>query len=211
LNEDGRPYLTEVGYTLWMFPRWFIDGFYRRFADSRCSAGMNFQGRMNPPCSSARLPLILHRSGHGFFCAGAWVDRSGTAFSFFEELGHYMAISMGLQNSQSAPTADDAERVNIPLSALHTASSIFRERTNTCAFETPRCVGFTGYAGNYDNQGREHSFLYLVLYYVQKGDTLRSYVQADEESGDDLLLRKYNWVRANIFRGMEFRDGGAPW
>lgn len=211
LSQEGRPYLAEAGQPLWWLPGWFINGFYQRYSTLKCSNGdWTDVGRTPAPCSSTRLPLIAMGTFRtAFVCGGAWVGRDGSAFTFWEELGHYAASNMGLQVNQPGPTAADASRVNISLGALQTAYSLFTERTGTCPTD-PRCRGFVGYAGNYESTSREHSFLYLVSYYVQKGTTLRSLISQDLAAGDNLLQRKYNWAKENLFRGLEYNDGGAP-
>jgi len=47
-----------------------------------------------------------------------------------------------------------------------------------------RWPGFTGYAGNYDTDGVQYSFIYPVFYYLTRGDDL--------STGNCLLQRKYN-------------------
>jgi hypothetical protein len=111
---------------------------------------------------------------------------------------------MGTDNSPPGPVEADAVRSHIPVSALQEAHSLFAERTGTCGGTVGRCSGFTGIANNYDSDGQEHSFIYLVYYYVSNGNQLREWVIQDAARGDTLLLRKYNWVKNYIFRGVEF-------
>jgi hypothetical protein len=73
-----------------------------------------------------------------------------------------------------------------------------------------RCRGFTGHAGNYDAGSRQHSFIYAAYYYFSDGDQLRLWAQQDLSVGDDLLKRKYDWIRQYIFRGVEFKRDNEP-
>jgi len=52
--------------------------------------------------------------------------------------------------------------------------------------------------------GREHSFLYTIYYYLVHPAEIRQYIEEDLAVGHTLLKRKYDWVKQNIFRGVEF-------
>jgi hypothetical protein len=210
LTQEQRPFLGELGLALWMMPNWFVDGFYHRIARGFCESG-NYvdNGRYDPPCTSARLPVITLLAGGIFVCAGAWQTEADSYIRIWEELGHYAAGGMGLHDNGTAPTAADATLSNLPLSALQEARSLFGERTGTCQ-AGPRCAGFTGIGGNYDAGGRQHSFIYTLYFYVHDGDAIRGFIDEDLEDDDDLLQRKYNWVRQWIFRGVEFGSALDP-
>lgn len=196
--KENRPFISELGFNLWMFPHRFIDGFYPKAAKKICNGSLRDQA-----CSVAKMPVIFKENGGLYFCQGAFVNLDSKAIDIYAELGHYMAIALGWINSSPGPVQADADRSGIPLSELKKGYDIFTERINTCQ-AGPRCKGFTGYAGNYDNQGREHSFLYAVSFYLDRPEEIRLYIQQDLAQGDNLLLRKYNWIRDNIFRGVEF-------
>jgi hypothetical protein len=192
---------------LWMFPQWFQQGFYNRIATQMCETGRYTAiGRFDAPCGSEPFPVILRMTSIIFNCAGAWVGRSDRFDRVWEELGHYLVYGMGINNASPGPTSTDAARSNLSLAALDIAYALFDRRTSTCSAVAGRCPGFLDVGGtNYDSTGREHSFLYAVDYYLTDGDLFRVYAAADLAAGDSLLRDKYEWIRWNIFRGIEFR------
>jgi hypothetical protein len=204
--QDDRALVTEIGFNLWMLPNWFINGqaLYQKTAQGFCEDGRWLPtGRVSPPCYTSKLPVIAKPAGGLYICAGVWVDRADSAIRIWEELGHYVSFPLGIDNSSSGPEASHAALSGIPLAALQQAHTLFKEGTSTCQ-AGPRCRGFTGAGGNYDATGREHSFLYTIYYYLVNAAELRQYVQEDLAVGNDLLKRKYDWVKQNIFRGVEF-------
>ena len=156
-------------------------------------------------CKTNRLPVYIKATGPVFFCAGVWNNRSDRYIRIYEELGHYMAIALGL-GTYVTPDQAASDRSGIELSVLEAGRSIFTEATSSCPMPS-RCPGFIGYA---DADGVEHSFIYTMYFYLSRGDDIRQYLQDDLASGNDLLQRKYNWVRDNIFRGIEYTGNLEP-
>jgi hypothetical protein len=101
---------------------------------------------------------------------------------------------------------------------------LFGTSSDACP-NAARCVGFTDqkyewYKPDSNNApSRQHHFLYAVLYYIGRGDEVRQWVQQDIDgtntaiqgkSGERFLLQqKYNWIRWNIFKGVEFGQAGV--
>ena len=77
-----------------------------------------------------------------------------------------------------------------------------------------RCPGFI-LNSNYDQESTntedmDHAVLYPILWYFHRGDEFRQLVIDDSAVGDALLSQKYEWVKTNIFRGVEFGDDLLP-
>lgn len=203
LWNDDRPVITEIGFNLWMFPNWFVRKQYPNVVKWMCD-DIGKWGPMLDPCRSRRLPVYVQDLGGLFNFHGAWINVQSSAIRAWEETGHYMALALGMGNDFPPPDAGTAQRTSLSLSVLNAGRSLFTEGTASCPQLPPRCRGFTGIADNYDATGREHSFLYTVYYYLNDPSALRSFINTDLASGNDLLKRKYEWVRVNIFRGVEF-------
>lgn len=209
ISQEHRPILSEIGTSLWMLPRWFVAGLFPRTVRERLCDNWKNTGRATPPCTNARLPIIVKPNGGLFVSQGAWINLDSEYVRVWEELGHYAAWALGIEDIGAGPDAAAAARSGISLRALQSAFTLFNERIGRCQ-SGPRCSGFTGYAGNYDASSREHSFLYTVYYYVHRGHDLRQFVDEDLGRGDSLLRRKYDWVKTNLFRGLEFGDAMTP-
>ena len=199
------PFITELGFGTWLLPEWFMRGQYRRVAGQLCTANPDWQtkGRTPPPCGTARMPVIMKEAGAMYFCAGVWMNYDSEHTVYWEELGHYLTFGLGICNDCPMPAAENT-LTRIPLNARRSAYTIFQEGTSVSCGDLPRCPGFTGVAGNYDLTGREHSFIYAVDRYIHGGEQMRQWIQQDLADGNTLLRRKYNWIRDEIFHGVEF-------
>ncbi len=222
LALDDRPVITELGYDLWVLPHWLSETVYPSISEYLCQKGIwtpdGTAGRIQPPCESARLPVMIKPSGGLYTCAGISVNETSSYAGIMEELGHYLASAVGLSDQGQTPTSEYAAVSGIPLPALLEAFAIFGEKINgQCTSNGPgdscpdtRMEGFTGIANNYDAGSRQHSFIYALYYYFLDGDKIRKMIKEDIFAGDNLLLRKYNWVKRHIFRGMEFKLESDP-
>ncbi len=213
IAQEDRPFVSELGFALWTLPAWFADGLYREQAQEFCQTLPSWpqSGRVPSSCdSSTRMPVIVRAPDAEFICRGLWVGRSSSYIRIWEELGHYTTDRLGINDESNGPTADDASRSGVALTALQTGYTVFGVGVNRCGTTTTRCVGFTGIANNYDATSREHSFVYTVYYYLRDGAQLRAWAASDAAAGNTVLQRKYNWVRDNIFRGVEFNRDADP-
>jgi hypothetical protein len=203
--SDNHPYITELGFNQWMFPNWFIEGYYKELGEYFCETIDEWKtmGRTNEPCNSVKLPVIFKPAGGLYVCRGAWVNKSSDNKAIFEELGHYMTHLMSICDVCELPDAFNEQKTGIQQVALERAHALFAEDIGTVP-AVPRKIGFTGIGGNYDATSREHSFIYAVYYYLYRAEEMRGYIQADMDAGNTLLRRKYLWIRDNIFRGIEF-------
>ena len=209
LLQDKGPVISELGYNLFIFPDWFINNMYKKVAENYCNTSW-------APCTTRKLPVIVTPHGNLFFARGIWINRQSDYSNVFEELGHYMALLMGLTTDNGTPppppppSLKNAEDTKVPLEELKKAFAIFEENLGAESFEG-RIAGFLNVANrNYDRGGREHSFLYAAYYYSFKAAEFRQYIQEDLARGNDLLKRKYDWIKKNIFRGIEFKGEQEP-
>jgi len=200
------PYITELGFGSWVLPDWLIRGQWRKVAGYMCTTHPDWQtkGRTPLPCGTARMPVIMKEVGGIYFCAGPWMNYYVDHTVYWEELGHYLTFPMGICNEECAMPTEENTLTAIPLAARREAHSLFQEGTTTSCGDMSRCPGFTGTSDKYDMTGREHSFIYMVDGYINRGPQMRAYIQQDLAGGSTLLRRKYNWVRDVIFRGVEF-------
>ena len=218
LSQDGRPFVSELGYALWTLPGWLAKDTYGALAKVVCVERSNTSGRFEAPCDHAKYPVIIKESGDIGIASGIWHTQTDNYIRFWEELGHTTAGTMGLADDGQGgqPSQKNADLVpGIPLNTLREAYDLFGERTVNrpkTGGQAPdgRFRGFTGIANNYDANSRQHSFIYVVYYYVSDGDRLRGWIEDDLATGDDLLQRKYEWIRTNIYNGVEFRLNNAP-
>jgi len=218
--SDNRPVLSELGYNLWTLPNWFSGTLYKRAAERTCESGtLGYTGWYDPPCARAKSPIIIRRAGGIFVCFSIWINQGNDYKNIFEELGHTSASALGFHDDNTVPTSSEADLTGIPLSALQNGYTLFGEREGSCQDGTPRrCIGFTGFSYNWDTRtwknydvgSRQYSFIYAVYYYFSDGDQLRQWVQEDLSHGDNLLKRKYDWIRQYIFRGVEFKTDNEP-
>ena len=209
LWTDDRIILSEIGFNLWAFPNWFVQDLYSDFTVYMCTSPNGQWQEGQTPCQTNRLPVYIKATGGIFNCGGAWINRDNDYIRVWEEMGHYFSPALGLGTAMS-PNQELANLTGISLQSLNAGRQLFSEATGSCPGAVPRCPGFTGHVGNYDNDGVEHSFMYTVYYYLTRGDELRQFIADDLSTGNDLLQRKYNWIKQNIFKGIEYRNDLEP-
>ncbi|MBZ0112032.1 MAG: hypothetical protein K8J08_06205 [Thermoanaerobaculia bacterium] len=204
LATEDRPLVTEVGYMLWTLPHWLSGDVYREWARRACEVG-NTSRRFDPPCSAARYPILfapIGSPGNSInIGSGIWLRTDNQYENVWEELGHSIVGPMGLD---VGPEAWNADVTGISLAALKEARTLFA----ASGWPRPgagRRLGCT----NRNCDGIQHSFIYTMFFYFSDGDQLRTFIQQDQANGTSqerrtLLQRKYDWVRTNIFRGVEF-------
>ena len=221
-NADDRPYITELGLTLWTWPDWFSDTAWFDAAVLGCARGHR-SGRFEEPCSEARYPVVSIAPGVGnpFIDGGAWVHRdSEVQDGILHELSHSVLDPiLGFVDNGPPPGPVHATRSGISEAALRQGFQIFGEELiAVCDNAAPhpdcpanRSRGFVDEAGrNYDQGSRQHAFTGAMRLFVHDGDTLRGYIQDDLNAGHDLLQRKYEWIRLHIFGGQEFKERYEP-
>lgn len=218
ISKDGRPFFSELGYNLWVLPGWLSGHVFRDYARMGVENG-DTSGRFEPPADQAKYPVLITGGPIGQ-CSGSWLPEQGDYRRAWEELGHGifgLPFGFGDAPENNPPTARNAAVTGIALSDLLAGFEIFGRHVNggrACtlgADANGRCRGFTGYGNNYDVGTRQHSTLYVHHYYsAGYGDQLRQWVQDDLANGQTLLKEKYNWGKAHIYRGIEFRNDAEP-
>lgn len=212
--SDDRIVLTEIGFNLWMLPGWLAGKrVYANLTQHMCTPGVpGFDKEIG--CEKNRLPVIIKRSGGLFVCDGAWILRDNSYIKIWEETGHYLVLALGLEKGQYEFGDFATKLTGLPIAVIDEGRSLFSEglgyQTGVCEPGGSRCPGFTGYGGNYDSGSLSHSFIYTMYYYLTKGDELRQFILDDYYQGNDLLYRKYNWIKENIFNGIEYRNELEP-
>ena len=113
-----------------------------------------------------------------------------------------------MKQGQRREPAWNAGVTDIALAELQAGYALFGQSLTGCG-GLPRCPGFTG---TYDTTSRQHSFIYAMAAYMFYGAQMRAWIAADLQrpTCNDLLARKYIWIRDNIFPGVEFDDRGEP-
>lgn len=220
-NED-RPFMTELGMTLWAWPSWFSDTAWYDASQIGCARGHR-SGRFEEPCSAARYPVVSMGAGAGnpFIDGGAWVFRgSEMQEDLLHELSHAVLDPViGFVDSGSPPGSVHAVRSGISEADLRAGFQIFGEELFAGCNSNPpnpsclagRSRGFVNLSGqNYDRGSRQHSFIGAMQLFIHDGDTMRVYIADDDANGHDLLRRKYEWIRTNLFNGLEFKAGYEP-
>jgi hypothetical protein len=230
LNGPSVPAITEAGIMYWSLPSPFSKdravNLTRRNCTcpegEACPSGAPRWPASSEACQSGRLPIKLKRFGAiGVFMGqvNLFHDKYGR---FFEEFGHYVVSDIGLRQPNGVITDEIAERADIPVRELQKGQAIFREglstESSTCE---GRCPGFVT-DNNYDltsnnSRSMEHTSLYPLLWYFLRGDDLRARIDQDlnaqvnpPEDKYNLLSRKYEWIKKNIFHGVEFGNDSAP-
>lgn len=206
IYAEYRPFLSELGYMLWTMPAWLSNTLFHKEAVRGCLSGNRWFG---PPCGNARIPVVVQTPDKGiYFCDGdsIWITSADKYARINEELGHISAWAIGLDD----PMQSLVDRGDISLAALQEAHVIFGIDP-TYRNSKGRFIGFTD--NNHETveePSRQHHFIYLLNEYFSNGDKARQWVQEDLSVGNDLLKRKYDWIKQCIFRGVEFKKDNEP-
>jgi hypothetical protein len=160
-------------------------------------------------------------AGNPFIDGGAWVFRgSEMQEDLLHELSHAVLDPvLGFIDSGSPPGAVHALRSGISEVDLRAGFQIFGEELFAGCNSNPpdpsclagRARGFVNLSGqNYDRGSRQHSFIGAMRLYIHDGDLMRDHIADDDANGHDLLRRKYEWIRTNLFNGLEFKATFEP-
>lgn len=208
--RNGLPALTElpayseIGYGCMTLPHWMMSAIFRRV--------MTFERQPNAPyhtwMHTAAMP-------NAYIGPGINVDFTMDDGPWQHEALHRFATNIALYDDGAPRPNPNLMADLFPDAMVAQAAMLFGERTNSAqkcrrgTADSGRCRGFTGVGGNYDVGSRQHSLIELVRYYTNNGDGLRDLMYDDLRAGDDLLRRKYAWVRRHIFRGVEYSAANA--
>lgn len=209
LAEHDRAVLSSVGEYLWRLPVTLTDNLFRAEGKRMCTAGPVQPASISRACELARTPLVLSSvsSGNAYTCSdGVYIAREMNWLGFHEEVGRVVARGMGFHNNGTPPAQANADATNIPLNKLQEGATLFAERTNQPCIARPdgSCRGFTSAA---ERLGLEQSLAGLLLDYSSYS-FLVDLIEKDLTAPvcDDLLARKYFWLKANVFNGYEYVD-----
>jgi hypothetical protein len=211
LAVHDRPFISELGALQWTLPAWFVDEVFLASGKAQCERGdRQIQAtETGRPCGMEKQAVVIKPVGPLYVCPdGPYVNYDSSITGTWEEVGHTMSGAMGFHDSAVGPTSADALVTDISLPALQAGYALFGQSLGGCG-DLPRCPGFTRL---YDTTSRQHSFIYAMYAYMFSGTTLRAWIQQDltRQPCNDLLARKYLWIRTNFFPGVEFDDRGEP-
>ncbi len=207
LNADDRPLITELGYNQWILPNWLSGTIYKKIGVGACSSSDPYY---KPPCTEAKLPVVIQCPQAGIFFndySSIWITMDSSADRIFEEIGHMMAGAIKLDDPGAI-----VDGAVIPKAPMLEAYDIFGvDASSSYKNSSGRYVGFTDVSHETEVQpSRQHHFIYPLSRYYSDGDTLRRWVQEDLSHGSNLLKRKYDWIKWNIYRGVEFKTNNEP-
>ncbi len=144
------------------------------------------------------------------------VNHLSRHLAWVHEMGHRLVSSAGIWSSGQGPSNPPLLGAILPAAATAAANTLFdtaTDRAGTCHGDRDalgRCRGFDGTVGPDEITGTQHALIYVMESYVRDGDLLRERAYDDLRAGDDLLLRKYEWIRDHLFHGAEFSALAAP-
>jgi hypothetical protein len=218
LARDNRPMISSLGAMLWALPPWFVDEPFLDVAKVACR-GSNREpatAATGRACELERLAIQFQPTATLRVCPESLnVNHDSSVTGVWEEGGHWLAAAIGLRDDGfgAPPTQHDADVADLPLATLQQAYTLFGQPPSAaCSGGLPRCPGFVQQYDSVGSRTRQHSFIYAMFGYMFFGTSLRGFIQSDHSGQpcDDLLARKYLWIRTNIFRGQEFDDRGEP-
>lgn len=200
------PAYTEVGFGAITLPDWFMGTiFYRTMSYARDPIYYSYNTWVHT------IPIP-----NAYFGPHFNIDYTMDYLDWHEEMGHRFATSLALWDKGANQVNPNLMSDLFSDTIIKGATALFGERTNDplkCTGGSDpswRCRGFTGHAGNYDVMSVQHSWMYVIYFYMNDSRQLRQFIYDDLLQGDDLLKRKYEWVRKYIFRGVEFNTDNEP-
>jgi hypothetical protein len=202
------PVYSEIGYGIMALPYWLISQIVKRKM-----ANLGTPSRIQ----DVWIYTINTRSHYGpginIKVNSNWID------DWLHELCHLIASEIGLADDPD-PLGDNVMNDRISEIAMQEAYNIFNEGTNDalinnpnnsdlCSFGTnadgTRCLGFTMLPNMfYMASSRQHSWMATLHDYVRNGSNLRNIMSLDAAAGVNILKIKYEWIKTNIFKGIEY-------
>lgn len=198
---------SETGLGTMTYPDWLIRGGVRRTLDH--------VGRNRAYFTWVHGQVFQNNSA-AYYGPEINVNHLSSYLDWFHEMGHRLISSAGIWNSWDSPSNPDLLGEILPPAVTQAANTLFDTDTDaagTCLRgldAAGRCRGFGGQFDDDEIRGTQHALIYLMESYVRDGDLVRMRLFDDLRAGDDLLLRKYRWIRDHIFRGAEFRANSEP-
>jgi hypothetical protein len=188
-------------------PGW--DHAFRAQAAWECVTGPVQPASVNRACELAKYPLVISTVPvDAYRCSdGVYLYRRADPTSY---VWAALARALGFNDNGVLPSPRNVDLSAISLASLQEGAAIFREGTGmTCQDHCPGFVSGT----EPETNGPEEAFSWALWYYAVSGQAFR----ADAVQGlashpcNDLMARKYDWLKANIFHGNEnFRFIAGP-
>lgn len=207
LAENDRQVLSAVGEYLWRLPVTLTDSLFRAAGKQLCVAGSVQPASAHRACELARTPLVLSSVDpwHPYTCPDGLYFSRELHSGFSSELGPLVARTMGFNNNGTPPSQANATASNISLAALQEGATLFGERIGQPCI--PRSDGSCRGFSHSEHTGREEALSALLISYSSTG-SLQQRIRSDLNAPvcDDLLARKYFWLKANVFNGYEYVD-----
>lgn len=203
--------VTDIGRALWRLPAGFTGPLLRQLGQRGCAA----RGSLTPgrACELAKTSVVLSPTTSSYTCGdtvylpSAPPHQETTRSPATKELARAIARALGMNDSGAPPASWNAAASGLSLSTLQAGNALFATPGGCTAG-----VGCPGFATNlsYERSGREEAFSVVLNAYVDDAAALRTTAARYRARVpcNDLLARKYAWIRANIFRGVEMRDPG---
>ena len=197
-----------IGTALWRYPVGFTQPLLRELGIRACTSGAVQPAVPARACELAKTNVIFAPIATGYSCAdGLYVRSADPEPDLVRQLGRAVGRALGVDNAGSTPTAWNATISGIPLPALQEAHALF---TATLPPNCPggQCLGLLGNA--FELLGPEEAFSSALETYVDDGRYFRerAEVQRVGTPCNDILWRKYEFIRTHIYRGAEFRGAG---
>lgn len=173
----------------------------RGHAEHDCQSGPVQPASAHRACELAKYPFIhAPNATLSYQCADGlyFAPWSAPKYSIY----YALARGLGINNNGTPPASWNVAAAGLPLSTLQQGAAIFNEAIGSNC-DPDRCPGFLT-PNPPETDGPEGAFV-MALYAYEYGSGIRSWAQFDLQSKpcNDLLARKYNWLKDNIFHGYE--------
>ncbi|MFO0725640.1 MAG: hypothetical protein U1E65_17785 [Myxococcota bacterium] len=155
----------------------------------------------------SKTSLVLSNTPTTYSCGGS-VYLSRDQLPNTREIGRALARGLGIRDDGTPPSAWNAAVSGIPLATLQAGSALFGSGLTSASCTTFNCVGFVG-STPFERSGREAAFAEVLEAYVRESSASELLYNAANQRAarpcNDLLSRKIDWIRTNIFRGEDLR------
>lgn len=199
LAASYQPRLDSIAAVFRGYPRSTTRNVFQAVGDRNCRAGAGQPASAIRACELASYPVILSEATASYTCSDGFYAAAGSNFIDFERaLARQLGRGFGFNNNGTPPAAWNSTASTIALSALQEGVALFSEGIGvTC---TQRCPGFLSSAV----PGVEEAFTEAMVEYRRYG--FRHYARQDlnRTPCNDLLVRKYNWLKTYVYTGYEY-------
>lgn len=219
------PAFTEAGYVTVSLPNWMMNHIFKskvasgsaaehkHCADTlRVGAGGHLGETYTSLTNTGHYPIWVNfNSGDRIWCGAHVRFTHPYSTNLMHEVGHSLAGALGIYDKDQPP-APNLEP-GISAAAYQQALDLFGR---SCPPQSQWVAGRPrGFTGTYECTSRQHDWIELLRHYFSNGEQVRQWIQDDKQNGTTveaktLLEKKYNWMRDNVFRGVEFKRHNEP-